>query len=117
MPREAVEDCVVPRLRRRGTRRHEHIHRGHLLSVQPEGFANQAPQAVPADRIARRADADGHAEPRLALFIVHTLDDEQVIRETLPHPARALELGGGVELVAGPQSETPRRKSPVSGVR
>jgi hypothetical protein len=117
MPREAVEDRTVPRLRRRGARRHEHIHRGHLLSVQPEGFANQAPQAVPVDRVARRADADGHAEPRLALFTFHTLDDKQVIRETLARPARALELGGGVELVAGPQSETPRRKSLVSGVR
>jgi len=117
MLRQAVEHRAVSRLRRRGTRRHEHIHRGHLLSVQPERFSNQAPQAVPADRVARCAEADGHAEPRLALFILHTLDDEQVIRETAARPARALELGGGVELVAGPQSETPRRKSLVSGVR
>ena len=117
MTREAFEDRAVRGLRRCGARRHEHIHRGHLLSVQPEGFANQAPQAVPADRIARRADADGHSEPRLALFILHTLDDEQVIREAFAGPARALEFSGGVELIADPQSETPRRKSPVSGVR
>ena len=117
MPRKAVEDRAVPRLRRRGARRHEHIHCGHLLSVQPEGFANQAPQAVPVDRVARRADADGHAEPRLALFILHTLDDEQVIGETVACPARALELGGGVEFLSGPQSVTPGRRSLVSVFR
>jgi hypothetical protein len=36
---------------------------------------------------------------------------------TVAPPARALELGGGVEFMAGPQSESPGRKRPVSASR
>jgi hypothetical protein len=85
--------------------------------MHSEGFTDQAPQAVAHDRIAGRARAHGHAEAGGACFIPGTLHDEQGIGVTIAPPARALELGGGVEFVAGPQSEMPRRMSPVSGVR
>ena len=97
--------------------RHEYIHRGHLLPVHPERFADQAPQAIAVDRIARRANADGHAEPRFAGFIARNLNGEQGIRMTFAPLSRALELGGGVEFLAGPQSVTPGRRSLVSVFR
>jgi hypothetical protein len=85
--------------------------------MHPEGFADQAPQAIATDGVARRTDADGHAEPRFARLIPGTLDDEQGIRMTFAPLSRALELGGGVEFLAGPQSVTPGRRSLVSDVR
>jgi hypothetical protein len=45
------------------------------------------------------------------------LHEEQGIRKTIAAPARALELGGGMESLAGPQSVTRGRRSLVSGVR
>jgi hypothetical protein len=85
--------------------------------MHPEGFADQAPQAIADDGITRRPRADRHAEAGRAGFISGTLHDEEGIGVTIACPARALELGGGVELVAGPQSEAPRRNSPVSALR
>jgi hypothetical protein len=85
--------------------------------VHPERFADQAPQAVAADRIARRPRTDCHAEARRAGSILRTLHDEQGIGMTIASPSRTLELGGGVEFMAGPQSETPGRKLLVSGVQ
>jgi hypothetical protein len=85
--------------------------------VHPERFADQAPQAIAVDRISRRADADGHAEPRFASFIAGTLNGEQGIRMTFAPLSRALELGGGMEFLAGPQSVTPGRRSLVSVFR
>jgi hypothetical protein len=45
------------------------------------------------------------------------LNDEQRIRQAIARPSRALELGGSVELVSGPQSVTPRRTTLVSDVQ
>jgi hypothetical protein len=85
--------------------------------MHPERFPNQAAQAIAVDGLARRARADCHAEPRAGAFIGHILDDEQRIRQAIARAARTLELGGGVKLVAGPQSVTPRRMTLVSDVR
>jgi len=85
--------------------------------MHPERFPNQAAQAIAVDGLARRARADGHAEPRSAAFIGHVLYDEQCIRQAIARATRALELGSGVKLVAGPQSVTPRRMTRVSDVR
>jgi hypothetical protein len=115
--REAFEHDSVLRSRRRRPRRHEYIHRGQFQTVHPERFADQAPQAVSSNRIAGRTRADSHAKTGKARVILRTLHDEQGIGVTIAAPSRALELGGGVELVAGPQSEAPGRKSLVSGVR
>jgi hypothetical protein len=85
--------------------------------VHPERFADQAPQAVAVDRIPCRANADGHTEPRFAGFIARNLNGEQGIRMTFAPLSRALELGGGVEFLARPQSVTPGRRSLVSVFR
>jgi hypothetical protein len=50
-------------------------------------------------------------------LIPGTLHDEQGIGVTIAPPSRTLELGGGVEFIAGLQSEAPGRKSLVSGVQ
>jgi hypothetical protein len=64
--------------------------------MHPERFPNQPAQAIAVDRLARRARADGHAEPRSGAFIGHILNDEQGIRQAIARASRALELGGGV---------------------
>jgi len=78
--------------------------------MRAEGLANQASQAIAPDRVAGRADADGHPEPGLARFIVHALHDEQSIAQTLSYPSHTLEVCGAVEFLAGPQPVTPGRK-------
>jgi hypothetical protein len=85
--------------------------------MHAEGFPDQPAQAIALDGTARRARADRHAEPRAAGFVWRILDDEQLIGETVARATRALELGGGAQLVAGPEPLAPRRKSLVSGVR
>jgi hypothetical protein len=85
--------------------------------VHPERFADQAPQAIAVDRIPGRTDADGHSESRFARVIARTLNGEQGIRMTFAPLSRALELGGGVEFLSGPQSVTPGRRSLVSVFR
>jgi hypothetical protein len=85
--------------------------------MHPEGFADQAPQAIADDRVARRPRTDRHAEAGRAGIIPGTLHDKEGIGVTIASPTRALELGGGVEFMAGPQSEAPRRNSPVSAFR
>ncbi len=50
-------------------------------------------------------------------FMPRTLNDEQGIRMTFAPLSRALEIGGGVEFLASPQSVTPGRRSLVSDVQ
>ena len=85
--------------------------------MHPERFPNQAAQAIAVDRLASGARADGHAEPGPGAFIGHILNEEQRIRQAIAGASRALELGGGVKLVARPQSVTPRRMTLVSDVQ
>jgi hypothetical protein len=108
---------LVSRFRRCRSRGHEHIHRGQFFSMHAERFPDQPAQAVAVDGTTRRPRADGHPEPRTGAFIARILNDEQGVRQAIGCPSRALELGGGVKLVARPQSVTPRRTTLVSGVR
>jgi hypothetical protein len=85
--------------------------------MHPERFPNQAAQPIAVDRVACRARADRHAETGPGAFIGRILNDEQRIRQAIARASRALELGGGVKLVAGPQTVTPRRTTLVSDVR
>jgi len=85
--------------------------------MQPERLADQPPQPVAVNCIAGRTNGDRHPEARFSGFIADRLHDEQGIRKAIADPARALELGGGVESLAGPQLVTPGRRSLVSGVR
>jgi hypothetical protein len=64
--------------------------------MHAERFPNQPAQAIAVDRLARRARADGHAEPGAGAVIGHMLNDEQRIRQSIARASRALELGGGV---------------------
>jgi len=75
--------------------------------MHAEGLAYQATQAIAPDRVAGGADADGHAEPGLAPLVRRALHQEECIAMPLTPLARAIELGGGVELLAGPQSVAP----------
>jgi hypothetical protein len=85
--------------------------------MHAERFPNQPAQAIAVDGVARRPRADGHPEPRTSAFIGGILNDEQRVRQAIARLSRALELGGGVKLVARPQSVTARRTALVSGVR
>ena len=85
--------------------------------MHAERFPDQPAQAIAVDGVARRPRADGHPEPRTGAFIGLILNDEQRVRQAIACPSRALELGGGVKLVARPQSVTTRRTTLVSGVR
>jgi hypothetical protein len=117
VPGEALEHHAVLRLRGGGPRGDEQVHGRELVPVYAERFSDQASQPVPHDGIPGRARAHGHAEAGRAGFILQGLHDEQGIAVAVARAARALELGGGVQLVAGPQTERPRRKLPVSAFR
>jgi hypothetical protein len=75
--------------------------------MHAEGFPDQAADAVADDGVAGVARADRHAEAGRAGIIPGTLHDKEGIGVTIASPTRALELGGGVEFMAGPQSESP----------
>jgi hypothetical protein len=85
--------------------------------MHPERFPNQPAQSIAVDGLPRCARADGHAETCPGTFIGDILNDEQRIRQAIARATRALELGGGVKLVSGPQTVTPRRTTLVSDVR
>ena len=107
--RQASKEFPVRRRGSRCARGDKHIHRRQVLSVHAKGFAYHAPQAIAVDGTAGRAGANRHAETRLAGIVVNTLDEEKCIGVTLARFPRAIELGGGVEFLAGPQPVTPGR--------
>ena len=75
--------------------------------MHTERLADQAAQAIAGNGAADRAHADRHAEPGLSPVVRRALHLEERIAMSLTTLARAIELGGGVELLAGPQSVAP----------
>jgi hypothetical protein len=106
-PREARENLRVGRAFRSIPRDDENVHGWQLLPLQPERFADQAPHAIARDGCADGTNADGHADPRAAAAIFDPLDREQFVGPAVAALARALEIGRGCELLAGPQSCAP----------
>jgi hypothetical protein len=79
--------------------------------MHAEGLSDQAAQAIAPHGIADRALANGHAEAGDACVIGCAADLEKGIPMAFAPLARAFELGGGAEFVAGPQSVSRRRKN------
>ena len=77
------------------------------MSVHPERLADQAAQPVARHRAADGPNTDRHAEPRFALIVWRALHEEERVAVPLTPLARAIEVGGGVEFLAGPQSVAP----------
>jgi hypothetical protein len=75
--------------------------------MHAERLADQAAQAVARDGIADGAHADRHAEPGAAGLVGRALHREECVAMPFTPLARAFEVGGAVELVAGPQSVAP----------